>query len=1373
MSPRLAPLLAVLAVVLPGVASGAVRCELATTSKVAGACIDPKALKGQTLRLPANVTRIGDDGLALCTPTNVSKLSSDIVYIIDNSASMSSWGFWINPADGDTSWFINDCANSTLGKAGTKVVLRRRHHGGKTGADSVQWDTLVRMDGPTSPGVLDRQCWESNDPYDMRDQAVRVALGYQAAFDPTSMAGVIYFNSAVKQRFQMRTLAPRGLQGLVDSTGRYPAASGTQWAPPFDTALRWLAATPATGRSKAIILVSDGEPTDAAKYTALLGKDGQPPIYAVYLGKSTDPTPQIDNVTSLTLGQKFVVPPDRPDSLEGVIKAIVASVTTKEAPSSSRLTNLTNGQTSRTLAIAGDTLDTWDLALDSVVALATGPNALQWTTTWKGVSGVVTDTSSFVLDVSGPSAPIGETSIAGTNFSAVCSEGSKLQFLDSSWNAVGYFSEGAGKVGLRLTPSGTPSLPLNTAISTGASDLEKLSLSTLDQVAPGSWGRRLPLSVARLAPAVPGNQALEVRAGLDTLRASWCHPRDARDCADAAMEVRSFRAALLRWIPRSLPGSRGTFVLEGVLPGQTGNSVAASILRHGVRIGTATLVRVQDSLFRDTIRFAQGPRRPGTDTLWLVAPSATELDSLVATLVWGLSNTVLADTATIARPPLSLSLDWTGVGETVVVAVDGGQVDSRGVRTVRLSASTRSQAVVLDSAARAQVDVTTLASTGRGASVWIRGVFVDPVYGDSATDSVLVPVPRQYLRFTERTADGPAGSLGLVADLPGVGGSSIQVAVWRRGRSLGNVVLSRQPDSTFAGVVKFRQGPVRPGVDSLWLVQPGSAADSLAAVYVQSATGDTLTDTALVLRPALRLTLRSAGGTLVEATLVGGFPDIRGTRTVDVSAGSVQKVVLDPTGAGTTDILAQLSKVGGTQARVRGLFVDPVYGDTARDSLLVGVPVRTLRFTPSTVVGPRGAFHVEVVDPWTSADTRTIVVAHGRDSVLVKLTRAASGAFVADVPFAQTGFAGGDTVALGRPAAGTDSVYAFLPRFDSLPSLVDRGMVVRPAFRLELSSSPDRPQTVQIKLVGGNADVRGEAWTTLSGPVAIPSTSLLGTGSLAWGGQRDLALLLPESPEPVVIDGFFVDPVYGDTAKASLVVASPWFPARIEVLPELADPRKGDTVEIRVYDKDPDSTKVGKVKVQVGSRTLELVETGAHTGAYVLRLPAGDVDPDWKWHQPREIWRVTLVYTDPDHPRDVVSTTMRMQFQVPPPEISTYEPLRPVATRSTSGKPVLAVVSQDAGGHYPEGAQGVELKIWEKTRVLVFLYDKLGISVGHWEGVLEPKDAKTSAKYLVDWDGLDESGNPTAPGIYLIRTVLVAQDSKPLGNYVYRIGRRQ
>jgi hypothetical protein len=225
------------------------------------------------------------------------------------------------------------------------------------------------------------------------------------------------------------------------------------------------------------------------------------------------------------------------------------------------------------------------------------------------------------------------------------------------------------------------------------------------------------------------------------------------------------------------------------------------------------------------------------------------------------------------------------------------------------------------------------------------------------------------------------------------------------------------------------------------MVRPNAVLpDSLVALYVMPTSGDTLTDTALVVRPSLGLDLSPSIGTSLAVELQGGFPDARGQRLVVVSVVTSQSVVLDSLSLGRVDVLAQLSRVSAAQALVRASFVDPVYGDTARDSAWIPVPARSIRFVPSSVQGPRGALAIELVDPWTYLDVRTVLVAHGRDTILVRLARGPTGAFTGLVPFTQAAIALGDTLVLGRPAAGTDSVFAIpappgFPRRSRRPGL--------------------------------------------------------------------------------------------------------------------------------------------------------------------------------------------------------------------------------------------------------------------------------------------------------------------------------------------------
>ncbi|MCB9496830.1 MAG: VWA domain-containing protein [Fibrobacteria bacterium] len=1364
MAPQLMFVMTFLAAFAAQLFAATPRCDLAVPAEGAINCLDPHLWNGQTITLPGNVTRIGGEGLALCASIESSKFSSDIVYVIDNSTSMEAWGYWVSSA-GDTSFFTPGCSQN-VSKLGDPL-LRPRHLAGHTGADSIGFDTVQQIVSKERPN-----CTEANDVYSWRAEAVRQALLSQAAFDPTSSAGVIQFSGVIRQALEMRPLSDANRQVLLDSTGLLPVISGTKWAPPLKEAIDWMAKFRTT-HSQAIILVSDGEPSDANQYRALVGGDDTPPIYAVYLGQSEDKTPELDFVTSVTGGEKFVVPPDQPDSLQGVINAIVASVSRRIGVSQAVVENLSNGQVSVTKSVRRDSLSD-RLILDSVVALQSGPNYVRIASTIGSGAALKPETTLVVLDVSGPEAPMGETPIGTSPFLSQCFEPTRLSLLDGGWKEVPFLSEGETQVGVLLQPSGTnPDLPLRVRTSSGMGDSEQVDLGNKDAIPPDGWGRKVPLAIARLTPAVPGNNGFEVRSGLDTLRADWCHPRDGRDCAEASLEVRALRAAQLRWVPSSLPSYAGTFGLEANLPGQKTKTVSVTISRHGVPLATVTLAKQKDSLYQVSVPFLQGPRRPTGDTLWLSEPSATTPDSLVATLVWSLDNSLLSDTALVIRNLPRIQVEWTGVGQMVQVTLDGGIPDSRKELPVRLSVGTRTLGVSLDSTGRALLSMTTLVAGGPEGLATVRGSYVDPIFGDTLSDSTQVPVPSTFLRYSVASSLGPVGILGLEASLPGVPGSSVLVTLWRRDRSLGNVRLNRMPDSTFSGAFYFRQGPLRPGADTVWIAQPNSLVpDSIGAFLVYAPSGDTLRDTALVIRPPMSLVLQPGMGSTVSLQLTGGETDLRGQRVAQVSATRSLPVALDEFGTGNIDLLEELASIGGEQFLVQGWFIDPVYGDTARDSLVIPVPRRSLSIVSPVVSGPRGHVEVRLVDPWSSGLTRTILVAHGRDTVRLVLQRNPGGDFSGEVPFSQAMSTSGDTLRLGRPLAGIDSLFAVLPVDRALPALSAGAIVQRPPLRLVLAADPAAPQNILIKLDGGNADARGEATVLLTGPGLLPSTQLTQLAELSWQGARDLLELLPESLHPVLIEGRFIDPIYGDTAKSLLEVVSPWFPGTISVNPAKADPRAGDSVTIRVTDRDVDPLRPGTLVVTVGNTRLELRETGKNTGEYRLRVPAETVDPQWGRRSPRAPWLVTLTYQDPDHAEDLVRTNLELEFDVPPAEVDPHEPLRKVESSSSSPKPVFRLVKPDSRGKFPQGDQGAMVRIWEPTDVSIYLYDNIGIAIGHWEGVLYPKDAETSADYLLAWNGRDEIGIPVTPGVYLLRAVLIAQDGSLLANKVFRIGRK-
>jgi len=1176
---------------MAGHSQAALRCDLTMQSNASKtSCIDPASLNGQTVTVPENVTRIGRDGLALCALSHTSSQASDIAYVIDNSNSMDAWGFWVNPSTGDTSFYIPNCSKSV---SGTNVAFRKRHFGA-SGVDS-SWDTLVKISSTKIPSSVNSDnCKEANDPYSMRAEVVRVAMKYQMSLDSNSQAGMVEFSSKVQQRSPLRTLQGSGLTRLLDSTGLYDAGSGTLWTPPMNTALGWLSAS--KNSVKAIIIVSDGEPSDGSDYRRLLRDTPDlPKIYGIYLGSGVTKVAEMDSLTNISGGKYWIVPPSRPDSLQSVIRSIVGNVMSTETPGTTVLTNITNGQKSTALTISQGKDSVFHLALDSVVALDTGKNSVRLVSSWTDDQGKArSDTSAFVLNVSGAAATASGAIKDDTLFAAACVDASKISFLSTlTWKAIDTVSEGEGAFALELVTGDSLLFPtyLSVAERSGG-DKESMPLTATKAVAgvAGAYVNSLTLTVPRPWSHKSGDGVVQAANGIDTLVGSWCYPRDARDCAEDILVVRALRSPYVQWVPRQVTGPSGSLVLEALLPGQVGATVDAIIYRAGKAIGSVTLRKVSDSLFRDTVNFRQGGLATGGDSLWIANP--TVLDSLVAKVVWSPADSALYDTARIVRTAPVLDLTKYGPDSLALALSAAAQADAKGRCTVTLSV------------------------------------------GAVSTSAML-----------QNSRSGNAAMFSLLA-------------------------------SADAGTV--------------W---------------------------------------------------------------------------------------------------VHGLFVDPVFGDTARDSVLVPVPERTLQFVKASVTGPRGLLQLEATDPYISGTTLSVKLIHGANAVTMLLSRDSSGGFSGSVPFTQARLASGDTLALGAPTVvgRDDSVVAVLAAAQARAALSDTARIIRPALSLVFSVDASAPQDVRMELVGGTPDAKGAAFVSFVKPLAV-SANLSSASWLTWSGTTNLKDQLPESLDSVLATGFFVDPLYGDTARAQIRIASPWYPGSISVSPDTADPRRGDSVTIVVRDHDPDSTKVDTVRVTSGAHSWTLSETGRATGEYRLRLAASDLAPDWTAHTSRQAWSVTVRYQDPLHGQDVAEDTLVLSFEVPPVQVAVHNPLveRPTITAQSgtmersNGATGLVLVAQsdtvfhDGGvsiGDEP-AVQGIAIRTWEPTQFSVYIYDQLGVAVNSWAGQVLSSDASKGALYLLRWDGRDKAGAAAGVGVYLVRVVRYAADGRYLGNDILRIGLR-
>ena len=1368
--------------------TAALRCDL-TMQRVAqdkASCIDPAQLNGSTVKVPSNVTRIGKEGLALCGQKSSSNLATDIEYIIDNSNSMTSKVFWVDPAtvddlSPDTSWYISNCLAKVKG---TKVALRKRHFGGKSGYLSMSWDTLLQVPSSSErPSLVDgKACLEANDPYSMRAAVVQTAMQYQASLDSSAQAGMIQFNTDVQQETKLRALNGAAYLRLLDSTGLYDGDGGTNWNDALSLAFSRLKAS--ANSQKAIIMVSDGIPDKDDKYATVIAQAGFPKVFGIYLS-TTDVPADMVNLTTRTGGKYWVVPPNRPDSMISVIRAIVGSVMQVSTPASTRLTNLTNAQSSNALAIEQASDSTYHLQLDSVIALTAGKNNLQLVSTWTDEKGKVnSDTSKFTLDVSGTVAIDKDTvSVPGdTVFATACANPSSLSILDPNKAEVPYLTESMGWFDLRLVPSGSDPLVKNIIQLKEWRKGDKESVANLTKQSGNDYIAAMVLQVPRPWKNAVGK--LDADDGLDTLSASWCYPRDARDCAEDTIQIQSFSNPWVRWEVDDVQGPAGALGAKAFLPGTTG-SVTVTYSLHGKVLVKRTMVKGVDSLYHDTLNFRQGGVAVGPDSVWISKPSFS--DSIVVSVLWELKDTTLADTARIRRPSLVLDLQKLGDDSTAIGLSKGAQPNASGKWVVKLLVGTRTASITMDSL-YGQGGVMALLGGSSGTTATVRGLFVDPVYGDSAWDSISVPVPLQSLRFQKESATGPRGMFDLTARVPWETAAKIRVLI-AHGNDSTPIWLTRAADGSYLGSFAFAQSLLAGG-DTIALGAPTRAGgtDSVQAVLPSDGLHEALKDQAKILRPALTLDVVRSGRDSVVLTLsAGAQADAKGLWNVGLRVeGETSPAVL--TGRSmTVSVQTLLAKALQNQAWVVGRFVDPLYGDTVTDSVQIPVPQRSLKFAVRTVEGPRGQLTVIAYDPWVTGNKYSVLFVHGKDTTPVVLERTVAGDFSGTVAFSQARLAGGDTLALGAPtkAGARDSLIALLPGDGVHPALRDTTWITRPQLSLEMSIDSARPQLVHLSLSGGTPDLKGKADVSVTKP-ASAQVAMEGAGKFHWNGSTSF-VQLSESKDSVTVSGYFVDPLYQDTAWAAVRMASPWFPGSIVISPDSADPRKGDSVTITVMDHDPDNARKDSVEVTVGSLSWIVQETSDTSGIYVLRLPVGKLDPQWMHRLPRTPWKVTVQYRDPRHDQDISHAQATLWFDVPPAEVAVQQPLvekptgkpnenTPERTNGSKGMvllplPTSNVPSGSAEGH-AAGSQGIAIRLWEKVNVAVFVYDMMGVSVNYWSGTVVPTDGEKGSAFVLSWDGRDQTGRPATSGVYLARVVTYAMDGKLLSNSIVRMGLR-
>ncbi|MEO7423935.1 MAG: vWA domain-containing protein [Fibrobacteria bacterium] len=498
-------------------AAAAKRCDwhgpLSGGEKPYAKCVDFAALNGKTLDLPKNVTRISADGLSFCqtaTPTTGAG-DADIVFVYDNSGSMTADGAYIDPVAKDTSFYYlegnrDDPCLDNIAKPAATMTYPSREGG--------NWTVLALKGEAGCSGNV------AGDPYNARGAVIRSGIDFLASTSPTSTAGAVSFNSEIKYLQPPVLLGNAANVNLVKNSVHLDTSGGTLYRPPLEKAKQWLTTSSLIKTGKqAIIFISDGAPKDN-DYLGLVDAN-MPPIFSIYLSKSvTQDTARLKELSDRTGGTFTRVNSNDPAAIDALLKSIITTITKNTLPRSAVVTNssLSPVQSSKSTGVVVNPDGSAGMPLDSIIALKTGPNQIKITLTAEDGSAT---SYAFTMNVAG-----GEIGSSSGNYT--CWDMPTLTALDPA-NAVPEIYDLAGSAyRLKLTRSPSELHDVTVEASSFNKDEESIKISKLDN----ALGYPVQIGDFKYDPdqsdVDPGNGILEVD-GKGDLTFTWSHPRDARE----------------------------------------------------------------------------------------------------------------------------------------------------------------------------------------------------------------------------------------------------------------------------------------------------------------------------------------------------------------------------------------------------------------------------------------------------------------------------------------------------------------------------------------------------------------------------------------------------------------------------------------------------------------------------------------------------------------------------------------------------------------------------------------------------------------------------------------------------------------------------
>ncbi|MEO6095395.1 MAG: chitobiase/beta-hexosaminidase C-terminal domain-containing protein [Fibrobacteria bacterium] len=285
-----------------------------------------------------------------------------------------------------------------------------------------------------------------------------------------------------------------------------------------------------------------------------------PPIYGIFLGKPRTDTSALAELATLTGGKFYLIPPNDPDSLIGVVEKILNIILLEYEPQTATVTNTSLTPTQSATSVPADFIPqidgSWQMVLSDIIGLRrSNTNAITVTTTFKEKTSGAIDTKTITFNLSTTGAETGTSQkITKTQFDVKCYDKSALAIQKSDGTRPTFFTNQETAYRLRLRTSANPLdsalFPSRTPLKGDAeSPVRKPGTGFVDSLV---FDGTFPFAVTPGA-RTNGNGTLESDL-YDSILVTWVHPRDAQDFANDFMVVRAPTQSAKVWFSQTNGG---------------------------------------------------------------------------------------------------------------------------------------------------------------------------------------------------------------------------------------------------------------------------------------------------------------------------------------------------------------------------------------------------------------------------------------------------------------------------------------------------------------------------------------------------------------------------------------------------------------------------------------------------------------------------------------------------------------------------------------------------------------------------------------------------------------------------------------------------